>query len=846
MKKLITKLLLILFVLSGLLNNAIAQAPEGIVYQAEARDDRGKIIEKSDLDVLITILEDNTTGNIVWEGFHNVRTNEYGMFVLVIGEGVPQTGDLFEEIEWGSHAHFLKVQVKKPNKTDYVDMGTTPLLSVPYALHAKTAAGGGDFSNGGEARNEDRTLGNTDNYALGFKTNDIARLKILNNGKVGIGESIPLSLLHLKESATGSGTSILLNKKDWDDQALGDHDFIDIKGSWTSEGYATPASMIRFYQDESFPVLQMKDIAGNNNVKMSIDGLRIDNGDGKAYLQWEEGLSLYNYNTQIATTINPNGGAVFNEQGEKLNFRVEGIGESNAFFVDGSNGNVGIGTNLPDEKLHIAGNLRLNGTFVDKVGNAGSAGQILSSTGTGTEWIAASNVDFSNGGEAGGGDRTLGNTDSYSLGFLTNGISRFNIFNDGGLRFDGNLGINTNPDAVQSINKSILLNASETFSNAILSISGHNSGTIYLESRRTGFSPETSGKKWTISAGSGSVLDLDKFNIYNPDDGSCFTIRDGGKIGIGTTEPDEKLHINGNLRLNGSFEDKDGDAGVAGQILSSTGTGTEWILPPRGTDDTNWTLSGNNIYSAVSGNVGIGTSNPTRKLEIVAGSDNPQIRLTRLDNSNLFAEFRVDAGGNLNIDPTGSDGIGVIYMNDDEFHMWKNGNVLTNLFSVNGNSYINGGNFGVGTTSPNELLEVKGGDNDYFGISIKQDTYGSGYPSLFFKDQSDNNIASIFTHRQQVSLYFRLSQGDFIFDRGHDLTQMVIKENGNVGIGTTTPKSKLQVNGGVQIANDSGSASADKAGTLRYRSDSNNSYVEMCMQTGASSYAWVIIKQNSW
>jgi hypothetical protein len=67
-----------------------------------------------------------------------------------------------------------------------------------------------------------------------------------------------------------------------------------------------------------------------------------------------------------------------------------------------------------------------------------------------------------------------------------------------------------------------------------------------------------------------------------------------------------------------------------------------------------------------------------------------------------------------------------------------------------------------------------------------------------------------------------------------------------VGIGTTTPKSKLQVNGGVQIANDGGAASADKAGTLRYRADSSNSYVEMCMQTGASSYAWVVVKQNSW
>ncbi len=70
--------------------------------------------------------------------------------------------------------------------------------------------------------------------------------------------------------------------------------------------------------------------------------------------------------------------------------------------------------------------------------------------------------------------------------------------------------------------------------------------------------------------------------------------------------------------------------------------------------------------------------------------------------------------------------------------------------------------------------------------------------------------------------------------------------NGKVGIGTTDPKSALQVNGGVQVADDTDAATADKVGTLRYRADSNHSYVEMCVQTGASTYAWVIIHQESW
>jgi len=48
------------------------------------------------------------------------------------------------------------------------------------------------------------------------------------------------------------------------------------------------------------------------------------------------------------------------------------------------------------------------------------------------------------------------------------------------------------------------------------------------------------------------------------------------------------------------------------------------------------------------------------------------------------------------------------------------------------------------------------------------------------------------------------------------------------------------------MADDTDTASADKVGTLRYRADANNSYVDMCMQTGASTYEWINIVQNNW
>jgi len=83
---------------------------------------------------------------------------------------------------------------------------------------------------------------------------------------------------------------------------------------------------------------------------------------------------------------------------------------------------------------------------------------------------------------------------------------------------------------------------------------------------------------------------------------------------------------------------------------------------------------------------------------------------------------------------------------------------------------------------------------------------------------------------------------------------VTIKPNGDVGINVTAPQSKLQVNGGIQMADDTATPSAAKVGTLRYRTASTGantyaSYVDMCMQTGPPwfpTYAWVNIKTNNY
>ena len=88
--------------------------------------------------------------------------------------------------------------------------------------------------------------------------------------------------------------------------------------------------------------------------------------------------------------------------------------------------------------------------------------------------------------------------------------------------------------------------------------------------------------------------------------------------------------------------------------------------------------------------------------------------------------------------------------------------------------------------------------------------------------------------------------GKFISWQVDDTTDKLILDRQDTNILGFKVNMPLEVNGGVQIGADAEAASAAKVGTVRYRSDANNSWVEMVMQTGASTYTWEVIKTNSW
>ena len=130
-----------------------SQAPQGFNYQAIVRDANGNIRSNQGVQFIFEIR--NAAGDAVYTEAHTTITNKYGLADdIIIGQG--STADNFSNINWGTGTYFVNVKV------DGVDMGTTQLLSVPYALYALSAGSGSGGEDGEDGVGIESTIDNKD------------------------------------------------------------------------------------------------------------------------------------------------------------------------------------------------------------------------------------------------------------------------------------------------------------------------------------------------------------------------------------------------------------------------------------------------------------------------------------------------------------------------------------------------------------------------------------------------------------------------------------------------------------------------------------------------------------
>ncbi len=132
------KILHLLMVLVIGCSSGFAQSPQGLNYQAVAYDASGQPNSNKPIGIRLSILDGSATGTIVYEETQSPTTDNTGLFSLVIGNGNVVSG-AFNAINWGNGSKWLKTEVDITGGTNYIVMGTSQFVSVPYSLYANKA-----------------------------------------------------------------------------------------------------------------------------------------------------------------------------------------------------------------------------------------------------------------------------------------------------------------------------------------------------------------------------------------------------------------------------------------------------------------------------------------------------------------------------------------------------------------------------------------------------------------------------------------------------------------------------------------------------------------------------------
>ena len=133
MKKIFILTLLVLFSVITL-----AQTPLKFSYQSVVRNTDSELICEQEIGMKVTILQGTIDGTEVYVETHQPTTNINGLLTIEIGAGSVQEG-VFADIDWSADTYFIKTEIDPEGFSNYTIVGVSQLLSVPYALHAKTA-----------------------------------------------------------------------------------------------------------------------------------------------------------------------------------------------------------------------------------------------------------------------------------------------------------------------------------------------------------------------------------------------------------------------------------------------------------------------------------------------------------------------------------------------------------------------------------------------------------------------------------------------------------------------------------------------------------------------------------
>lgn len=670
-------------------------------------------------------------------------------------------------------------------------------------------------------RTEEEIVNPGDQFLIDAQVGGVSKFVINNIGNVGIGTTSPAARLAIVSDNSSSispptNASAVEILDDGEGFSFGDtvdyryYSYKDINGvRYYSSAYASTQGV------QPGGTIEGERSSVNLSWQASpdaVDGYRIlRNYNGAGFTEYADVVgretdTFSDHNTgqfQSGSTVTPNTYGQVTFVNYDLGADFYGLYTNGKVFVDDR---VGIGTVNPGHKLDVAGgNINVSGVYA-KAGTLGAS--LICEAGKTPSGVTVSGGIITAVGSCatigGSGSGNVVDTLAATLGVGNNaaGLNMVNL---------GNVGIGTtNPAAKLDIrggDTALLLEAGNVtyppYSRNQIVFGFSDSGINYAHTIKTRHE-----SRW----GAGNAIDFYTWNYGVDAVGAVgtkhgLTINDGN-VGIGTTNPASSLDVRGIVNSKAIYGSIVGGGALAGQTVLNYGgyfaalsgnqggntTNYAGYFRAEGSSAANWAIyaaAGNAYFS---GNVGIGLTAPSTKLNVFDSAAGPVISI-----QGLAGNYR-----------------GIKIADTSNSENWFYGANSSNNFVIrrSGSSddltVISSGNVGLGTAAPNRQLELAhtaADDNNRIRLnSTNTGAYWSGF---------EFSKAAMFKGG-----LFRYHADDRQSIWTPTFEALTVLIGGNVGIGTAAPKSKLHVNGDIQLNNANHSAcDNDHRGAIKYEND---------------------------
>lgn len=328
--------------------------PQGMKYQAVARDTKGQVLANQKISLKINLVTGTPSPAVYYSEVHDIITNELGLFTLVIGEGSNNTG-VFKDVPWSTQDIWMQVAIKDKNATNFTTISNSKLLAVPYAFHAATAsqlvngssngnanrngAGGGVPSAVWSLKGNSKTnpltdnLGTSDYADLVIVTNDIERLRITADGNAIFKNKVEVGGIETvtnKTASTDPATGALVVSG-----GVGIGGDLNVGGAFNAKGGITSKGITVTDNTENFVATITNTNSGNG------DGLKIKLGriqplwNGTAY----ESIQANDFNSfyqAFQPQIDLVGGWIKNQKVDVQPSDLLQLGKSTGLFLAGA------------------------------------------------------------------------------------------------------------------------------------------------------------------------------------------------------------------------------------------------------------------------------------------------------------------------------------------------------------------------------------------------------------------------------------------------------------------------------------------------------------------------------